>query len=191
MNILSTISTKENTVRTGKSSITQQFSAKQLQELALEELPNIPQPFIVEKHKKLPKGISALLMNEASFMSPPVSIDVPEEVHQQRHTRGLYSPTKFQESSADRVSPIHKSRGDRKIVRNPLKNYFVRRKQSGFLLLMLLNNMGMVQALTDCQIMKDWLPTMLSGADTSCCSQVEITCAWGVRGRITQMYAIY
>jgi hypothetical protein len=134
--MLNILSTKQSTVRTGASSITQPFSAKLLQEFASEKEPNIPQPFIVEKHQKLPKGKAALLMNEASFISPPVSNDVTEEVSQQRYTRGLYSPTKIQECSAI-VFPIHKSCMDRKIVRKPQKNYFVRRKQSGFLLLML------------------------------------------------------
>jgi hypothetical protein len=109
MNILST---KQSTVRTGASSITQPFSAKLLQEFASEKEPNIPQPFIVEKHQKLPKGKAALLMNEASFMSPPMPIDAPEEVYQQRHTRGFYSPTKIQESSASRaISHSQVSRG--------------------------------------------------------------------------------
>jgi hypothetical protein len=81
-------STKQRPVRTRASSITQPFSAKQLQELASEELPNIPQPFVIEKYQKLPEGKAALFMNEASFMDPPVSIGAPEEVSQQRHTRG-------------------------------------------------------------------------------------------------------
>jgi hypothetical protein len=80
--------TKQSTVRTGAISITQPFSAKQLQELASEEEPNIPQLFIVEKHQELPEGKAALLMDEASFMDPPVSIGAPEEVSQQRHNRG-------------------------------------------------------------------------------------------------------
>jgi hypothetical protein len=180
-------STKQSTVRTGASRITQSFPAKQLQELASEELPNFPQTFIVEKQQKLPKGKSAFLMNEASFMSPPVSNDGPDDVTQQRHTRGLYSPTKIQESSAScAISRIPKSRKNGNIVRNPLKSRLL--NSSGFLLLMLLNIMGMVQALTDCQIMKDWLPSMFSGTGTSCCSQTGIKC---FGASITEMFVKY
>jgi hypothetical protein len=88
-------STKQSTVRTGTSITKQPFSAKLLQELASEEEPNIPQPFVIEKYQKLPEGKAALFMNEASFMSPPVSNDVLEEVSQQRHTRGKYSLSKI------------------------------------------------------------------------------------------------
>jgi hypothetical protein len=183
-------STKQSTVRTGTNSITQPFLAKQLQELASEEEPNIhqpPQSFIVEKHQELPEGKAALLMDEASFISPPVSNDVPEEVSQQRLTRGQYPPSKILESSASRVFPIHKSRMDRKIVRTPLKNNSVCRKQC-FLLLMLLSILGVVQAQADCQIMIDWILSMFSGSGTACCTQIGITFVWD---RITEMYFSY
>jgi hypothetical protein len=60
-------------------------------------------------------------------------------------------------------------------------------KTSGILLLLGLCIMGVAQALTDCQIMIDWLPKMFDGAGTSCCDQTGITC---VSGRITLMYVI-
>jgi hypothetical protein len=56
-------------------------------------------------------------------------------------------------------------------------------KISSFLLLMMLIFMGVAQALTDCQILNDWLPKKFNEA--SCCEHLAITC---VSGRITQMY---
>jgi hypothetical protein len=178
-------STKQSTVRTGASSITQSFPAKQLQKLASEEVPNIPQPFIVEKHQELPEGKSALLMNEASLMTPPLSAYASDIAIQQRHTRGLYSHTKTQVFSANRpIPPINKSLLDRNIFQKPQKSNTGRRKTSGFLLLVLLSILGVVQSQTDCQIMIDWLPSLFSGTGTACCTQTGITCYWG---RIEQM----
>jgi hypothetical protein len=59
-------------------------------------------------------------------------------------------------------------------------------KISCILVLFILSIMGMAQALTDCQIMRDWIPSIFN--ETSCCEQLElsdeITC---IAGRITQM----
>jgi hypothetical protein len=61
-------------------------------------------------------------------------------------------------------------------------------KISGFILLLLLSIMGVVQALTDCQIMHDWLPGMFDGTGTACCEQSGILCSGSGWGRIKQMY---
>jgi hypothetical protein len=51
-----------------------------------------------------------------------------------------------------------------------------RGKQTGFILLVILSVFGVVQGLTDCQIMKDWLPKLFSGEGTACCSQAGLNC---------------
>jgi hypothetical protein len=56
-------------------------------------------------------------------------------------------------------------------------------KTVSFLLLLLLSIFGVAQALTDCQIVNDWLPKKFN--ETSCCEHDFITCA---AGRITEMY---
>jgi hypothetical protein len=70
------------------------------------------------------------------------------------------------------------------------------RKLSGLLLLLMMSILGVVQGLTDCQIMEDWLPTMFDGVGTACCLQSGITCNVCTlidgeiicgSGRITQM----
>jgi hypothetical protein len=58
-------------------------------------------------------------------------------------------------------------------------------KTSGFILLMMMIIMGVAQALTDCQIMHDWLSEIFDGTGTACCDQSGISCHWG---RIKQMY---
>jgi hypothetical protein len=62
-----------------------------------------------------------------------------------------------------------------------------RRNASGFHLLLLMSLPGLVQGITDCQIMEDWLPAMFTGAGTACCDQDGITCTGGSFGRITHM----
>jgi hypothetical protein len=61
-------------------------------------------------------------------------------------------------------------------------------KANWILLLLILSILSVVQALTDCQIMKDWLPDMFDGTGTACCSQPGITCENVNWGRITGMY---
>jgi hypothetical protein len=56
-------------------------------------------------------------------------------------------------------------------------------KTSCFLLLIILSILGVAQALTDCKIIHDWIPSRFN--ETSCCEQSGITC---VAGRITKMY---
>jgi hypothetical protein len=61
-------------------------------------------------------------------------------------------------------------------------------KANGILLLFILSILSVVQALTDCQIMKDWLPEMVDGTGSACCSQPGISCKNGGWGRIREMY---
>jgi hypothetical protein len=56
-------------------------------------------------------------------------------------------------------------------------------KTGRLLLLWILCILGIAQALTDCQILNDWLPKKFNEA--SCCEESGITCA---AGRITKMY---
>jgi hypothetical protein len=61
-----------------------------------------------------------------------------------------------------------------------------RGKTDWILLLLMLSILGVVQALTDCQIMNEWLPDMFDG--TACCKQSGISCEQTGWGRITLMY---
>jgi hypothetical protein len=62
---------------------------------------------------------------------------------------------------------------------------------SGFYLLLMMSFMAVVQGLSDCQIMEDWLPTMFTGAGTACCDQAGITCSgFSSFGRIIRMYVL-
>jgi hypothetical protein len=114
----------------------------------------------------------------------------------------VYSLVKAQESLklTDRMHP-NKITGQRRRRRQSLSYYrSPSSKTSGFLLLMMLSILGVVQALTDCQIMHDWLPAMFNGTGIACCEEIiptsscryvhelskcSITC---VNDRITQMY---
>jgi hypothetical protein len=52
----------------------------------------------------------------------------------------------------------------------------IRCKLFGLLSVVMLSILGIVQGLSDCQIMEDWLPAMFDGAGTACCIQSGITC---------------
>jgi hypothetical protein len=76
----------------------------------------------------------------------------------------------------------------RPIVRNPRRISSRRAKTCWMLLLVMLNILGVVQALTDCQVLHEWLPYMFDGTGTACCEQSGISCSGGSYGRITWMY---
>jgi hypothetical protein len=63
-------------------------------------------------------------------------------------------------------------------------------KANGILLLFIQSILSVVQALTDCQIMKNWLPEMFDGTGTDCCSHLGIICQNGGWGRIKGMYVV-
>jgi hypothetical protein len=76
---------------------------------------------------------------------------------------------------------------DRNIARKFQNNTFGRGKTGWILLILMINILGIVQALTDCQIMNEWLPEMFDGTGSACCVQSGISCTGGSWGRINQM----
>jgi hypothetical protein len=156
-----------------------------------------PQTFTSkENQKKVKKG--SLPMNDASKTTlvsssisntnPPVAIKAPECASHRRRAakklRGKYSQAKNQGSDGNRVSSVLKNAKDRRIVRKYHKSNSFRSLR--LILLIMLNFLSVVQALTDCQIMHEWLPAMFDGSGSACCDQPGISCTGGW-GRINQM----
>jgi hypothetical protein len=122
----------------------------------------------------------------------PYSFAAEEHRENQHHTekksRGKIFPAKKKGSDGSRDSSNISKRLDRHIVRKSRMISSGRRKTPWILLLLMMSILGVVQALTDCQIMHEWLPEMFDGTGTVCCEQSGIKCDWGSRGRITEMY---
>jgi hypothetical protein len=92
---------------------------------------------------------------------------------------------KNQGSDGGRVKERKARRND---VRSSQKFSFGRGKTDWIFLLMMLSIVGVVQAISDCQIMNGWLPEMFDGSGDACCAQPGISCTGGSWGRIDQMY---
>jgi hypothetical protein len=120
------------------------------------------------------------ILNSSASVNPSESSTHQRQAAKKR--RGKYSPSKNQGSDGGRV----KERKDRNIVRKSRMISSVRGIPSWILILLMLSILDVVQALTDCQIMHDWLPKMFDG--TACCKHSHITCHQGDWGRITAMY---
>jgi hypothetical protein len=144
----------------------------------------MPLSFASEKHQEQDKenGTLNLDANKTKLIrpyfnikKPPVAIRDTGGTARQRHavgkTRGEYPSAKIQDSDGSR--------------RKSQQFSSVRGKPLCFLLLLMLSILGVVQALTDCQIMNEWLPEMFDGTGTACCEHSGISCTGG---RLEQMY---
>jgi hypothetical protein len=127
-----------------------------------------------------------------SRTKPLVSFHDPDE--DAGNARDEYSPAIAQESFklTDRMHP-NKKTGQRGKTMEYCRSR--RRKSSWILLLVILSIFGAVQALTDCQLVNNWLPDMFNGTGTACCDQTFTKCAFTstkcgitcVDGLITEM----
>jgi hypothetical protein len=157
---------------------------------------NIPRSFAAEKRqehedeKGTPPMISAKTTRQVRYCSSssnPSSL-TPVLVDATHHRPAVNKPGgKNQDSAGSCVYSILKNRKDRHIVKK-FRNGSSRRGNpaaSWILVLMMLNILGLVQAMTDCQIMHEWLPEMFSGSGKACCDQSFITC---FGASITSMY---
>jgi hypothetical protein len=116
------------------------------------------------------------------------SIMKPSVIHNAANkTRGEYSPAS--QCDVSRVSPFLQDRKERSITRQNQKSTSGRGKTGWILLLVMINILGVVQALTDCQIMHEFQPAIFDGSGSACCAQADITCNDGSWGRITHLYA--
>jgi hypothetical protein len=213
--------TQESAVPRTTSIIPVHFLTNQRQELVQEEELNIPQYFAAEKRQELEpeeerilrrneentrEGMRELSSNDAntklictnsSMLIQSVFFELDNTTHEPRaegNTRDEYSRSKAQESGK-RVYRKHPTKNAGQRSQAPSYCMFPIGKPSLILLLMMLSILGVVQALTGCQIVHDWLPDIFNGSGTACCDQIVtkcyttstkcgITC---VDGRITQM----
>jgi hypothetical protein len=129
---------------------------------------------------------TTLMISSVSNTNPPVAIKAPEGATHRRRAakkpRGKYSQAKNQDSDGNRVSSVLNEAKDRNIVRKPRKISSRGGKAGWIILLVMLNFLGVVQALTDCQIMHEFQPAIFDGSGSACCEQPGITCTWGSWG---------
>jgi hypothetical protein len=197
--------TQESAVPKTTSIIPMHFLTNQCQELVQVEELNIPQYFAAEKRQELePEEGQLLRRNEensregmrelssklisanSSILIQSVFFELDNATHEPQaegNTRDEYSRSKAHESGK-RVDRKHPTKNADQRSQAPSYCMFPIGKPSWILLLMMLSILGVVQALTDCKIVKNWLPDVFNGTGTACCAQSGVTC---VDDRITQM----
>jgi hypothetical protein len=144
----------------------------QLQELALEE----EQSFI-EEYPVVPRISHCDSQSSGSLESKHALI-----LALKKRPDCIYANLTHPKRSSIRPSKTKSLRG------HAIRSSHGHGKANWIFLLVILSILSVVQALTDCQIMKNWLPEMFDGTGTACCLQPGISCKNGGWGRITGMY---
>jgi hypothetical protein len=153
-----------------------------------------PQSFTTKKLQEPDEEMGTLCIKDAnktkvvqSTLNSSAAVNQSDSSTHRRQAakkrRGKFSLTKNQGSDGGRVSSVKECK-DRNIIWKPQRSTFMRGTSVWFLLLLMLSILSVVQALTDCQIMHEWLPDMFDGTVTVCCKHSGISCGGG---RINQM----
>jgi hypothetical protein len=121
-----------------------------------------PQTFTSDENQKKVEEKGTLRMKDASktthirscfsIKKPSLSLDAPvDDTHQRdsaKKPKGKFSLAKIQDSNGGRVSSVLKNRKDITFVRNPQRRASMRGTHVWFLLILMLNILDVVQALT-------------------------------------------
>jgi hypothetical protein len=131
-----------------------------------------------------PQATKCSRLSEANHEPPSIASNhLPDRALEGEQTCSLklpFSPHIGQSS----VSYVDRMYPSRNTAQRGQKMRYCSGKSRVFLLIIMLSVLGVVQAMTGCQIMNDWLPDMFNGTGKTCCEEIGIIC---VDGRITEM----
>jgi hypothetical protein len=165
----------------------------QLPELALEEVEGLELPVVPHPTQSSRCSSASYECHVTQWLAFP---RLPEQAKEEKQEFILEFPS----SSSDNGHQLHALKNTRDgclslSMKKGQRGQVMRSghghsKTFGILFLLMVSVMGVVQALTDCLIMHDWLPDIFDGTGTACCEHSGITCSGGAWGRITAMYAV-